>query len=406
MAAFEYQALDGRGRTRKGILEADSPRQVRQQLREKGWTPLQIEATHSRENNARKTSFSLFRPSMSVNDLSLCTRQMATLIQAGLPVEEALKAVAAQTEKNRVRSILLGVRAKVMEGYSLAKSLAQYPRAFPDLYRSTVAAGEHAGHLDLVLERLADYTEGQQRSRQKVQLALLYPAILTVTSILIVTFLLGYVVPDVIKVFVDTGQELPGLTIALISLSDFVKNYGLLSLLLIATFAFLWKKLLKRPALRMRVHETLLKLPMIGRLSRGINTARFASTLSILAQSGVPLVEAIRIAGQVLGNDFIKERSMDIGRMVSEGESLHLALDKAKCFPPMMIHMVASGESSGELDTMLSRVAANQERDMESLVATFVGLFEPFMLVVMGTVVLLIVLAILMPILSINQLVM
>ncbi|MBB5021236.1 type II secretion system inner membrane protein GspF [Desulfurispira natronophila] len=406
MAAFEYQALDNRGRTCKGLMEADSPRQIRQQLREKGWIALKVEATTQKEGDRSLPASGWLQPSMSVNDLSLCTRQLATLIQAGLPVEEALKAAAAQTEKTKVRKILLGVRSKVLEGFSLAKSLAQYPRAFPDLYRSTVAAGEHAGHLDIVLERLADYSETRQKSRQKIQLALLYPVILTVASILIVAFLLGYVVPDVIAVFSDTGQELPALTTALVTASDLVKNYGITTLLALLLAIWLFRRVLRREGPRLYFHARLLKMPLLGRLSRGINTSRFASTLSILTQSGVPLVEAMRIAGEVLSNDHIKRQVMHAARSVSEGESLHRALDQARCFPPMMIHMVASGESSGELDTMLVRVSQNQERDLEAMVGTLVGLFEPFMLVVMGTVVLLIVLAILLPILSLNQLVM
>lgn len=403
MAAFEYLALDPRGREQKGLIEADSPRQARQLLREKQWAPLEVKQAKSKEDVSRGGLS--FGRGLSARDLALVTRQLATLVQAALPIEEALRAAAAQSTSAKIKSMLLAVRARVMEGYSLAAALREYPSAFPELYRATVAAGEHAGHLGLVLDQLADYTDQRQQSRQKIQLALLYPVILMVASLAIVVLLLGYVVPDVVKVFVNTGQELPALTRGLIATSDVVKNWGWLIVLgLIGAFLAM-RAALRDPALRLRWHAFILRIPLIGRLSRATNTARFASTLAILTRSGVPLVEALSIAAAVIANLRIRERVVEAAQKVREGSSLTRALDATGEFPPMMLHMIASGEKSGELDQMLARTARNQENDLAAQVSLLVGLFEPFMLVFMGAVVLVIVLAILMPILSLNQLV-
>lgn len=403
MAAFDFKALDQRGRQQKGTLEGDSARQVRQQLRDKGWTPLEVEASAERQN--RSGAFRRRGAGMSAAALALVTRQLATLIQAGIPIEEALGAVAAQTETARVRSIMMAVRARVLEGYSLADSLGEFPNAFPELYRSTVAAGEHAGHLDLVLNRLADYTEQRQASRQKIQLAAIYPVILTLVCIGIVGFLLGYVVPDIIKVFVNQGQELPTLTQALLVLSDWTVSYGLYALLLIVAAIVAFNYALRKPAFRLQVHRQILHVPFVSKMVRGTNTARFASTLSILNSSGVPLVEAMRIAGEVLGNQYLKLRLSEATQKVREGGSLHKSLEQTGYFPPMMIHMIASGEASGELGEMLERTALSQESDLQAKMATLVGLFEPFMLLFMGGVVLVIVMAIMLPILSMSNLV-
>ncbi|ABC30656.1 type II secretion system inner membrane protein GspF [Hahella aquimaris] len=407
MAAFDFKALDQKGRPQKGVLEADSARQVRQQIRDKGWTPLEVTQASEKQSN-KNGGGGGFRPRgsrLGAADLALLTRQIATLIQSGIPVEETLSAVASQSEKAKVRSMMLAVRAKVLEGYSLADSLSEFPSAFPELYRSTVAAGEHAGHLDLVLNRLADYTEQRQMSRQKIQLAAIYPIILTFVAFGIVGFLLGYVVPDIIKVFVSKGQALPALTQVILALSDFVANYALLivAALVIAFFSFTYA--MKKEGFRLQVHRQLLHLPFTAKMSRGINTARFASTLSILNSSGVPLVDAMRIAGEVLSNQWLKLRVAEAAQKVREGGSLYKCLEQTGYFPPMMIHMIASGEASGELGEMLERTASSQENDLQSRIATMVGLFEPLMLLVMGGVVLIIVMAIMLPILSMSDLV-
>lgn len=404
MAAFEYIALDARGRQQKGVLEADSARQVRQLLRERQLAPLEVKATRTREQAVGGQRFGFTR-GLSARDLALVTRQLATLVQAALPIEEALRAAAAQSTSSRIQSMLLAVRAKVLEGHSLAGSLREFPAAFPELYRATVSAGEHAGHLGPVLEQLADYTEQRQQSRQKIQLALLYPVILMCASLGIVGFLLGFVVPDVVRVFIDSGQTLPLLTRGLIALSDLVKHWGWLAILLLVAGITAIRLALRQEAARHRWHGILLRVPLVGRLVRATDTARFASTLAILTRSGVPLVEALGIAAEVIANRVIRAEVVLAAQKVREGGSLTRALEQTGQFPPMMLHMVASGERSGELDQMLARTARNQENDLAAQIALLVGLFEPFMLVFMGAVVLVIVLAILLPILSLNQLV-
>ncbi|WP_312592861.1 GspF family T2SS innner membrane protein variant XcpS [Stutzerimonas nitrititolerans] len=403
MAAFEYVALDPRGRQQKGLIEADSPRQARQLLRDKQWSPLEVKQARARES-AGTGGFSFGR-GLSARDLALVTRQLATLVQAALPIEEALRAAAAQSGSQKIKSMLLAVRGRVMEGHSLAASLREYPSAFPELYRATVAAGEHAGHLGLVLDQLADYTDQRQQSRQKIQLALLYPVILLVASLAIVVLLLGYVVPDVVKVFVNTGQELPALTTGLIAVSEVVQRWGWLIMLGIVALTIGMRQALRDPSIKLRWHSFILRLPLVGRLVRATNTARFASTLAILTRSGVPLVDALGIAAAVIGNLRIRERVVEAAQRVREGGSLTRALEATGEFPPMMLHMIAAGEKSGELDQMLARTSRNQENDLAAQISLLVGLFEPFMLVFMGAVVLVIVLAILLPILSLNQLV-
>ncbi|WP_166263645.1 type II secretion system inner membrane protein GspF [Marinobacter caseinilyticus] len=402
MPAFDFKALDSRGKQKQGVLEADSARAVRQQLREKGLAPLAVEPAVEKRSKSSPLSS---RGSLSTSDLALMTRQIATLIQAGIPIEQALSATAQQSEKPRVKSMLIAIRAKVMEGYTLADSLGEFPRAFPRLYRSTVAAGEHAGHLDLVLNRLADYTESRQEARQKIQLAAIYPIILSVVAISIVVFLLTYVVPDIIEVFVKQGQELPTLTQAMLAMSEFLASYGVYMVIAIIVSVSLFRMSLRKSSNRLRFHRALLNLPLFSGMVRGVNTARYASTLSILTTSGVPLVEAMRIAGEVLSNDFLRQELRGAAQRVSEGGSLHRSLDQTGYFPPMMLHMIASGEASGELDSMLERTARMQENTLQAKIAAIVGLFEPMMLLVMGVVVLIIVMAIMLPILNMSNLV-
>lgn len=403
MAAYDYVALDNNGRKKKGVLEADSARQIRQLLRDKGWMPIEVDESSGKHRQTPIGDW--LAPHIGVRDLALITRQLATLVQGALPLEEALNAVAQQSEKPRIRSMLLAVRAKVLEGHNLAKSLSEFPRAFPELYCATVAAGEQSGHLDKVLNRLADYTESNSESKQKVKLALLYPIILLLLSILIVSGLMVYVVPDVVEVFIDSGQQLPLLTIGLIAISDFIRDYGLylLAILIVATLGFRFA--LTRPGIRLDYDKRLLHFPVAGRLSRGINVSRFSNTLSILTASSVPLVEALKISGEVLSNRWLKLKVKEVTQQVTEGASLSVSLRQAEYFPPMMVHMIASGEASGELDQMLERVAANQEREIQGFIALMLGLFEPLMLLFMGACVLLIVMAILLPILNINQLI-
>ena len=407
MAAWHFAALDQSGREQQGMLEADSARQVRQQLRDRGWAPLRIApAVEKRSDGPDAAGISPGRgPRLKAGDLALVTRQLATLLQSSMPLEESLKAVASQSENRRVEALMLSVRARVLEGFSLADSLSLFPRAFPALYQATIAAGEHAGHLDLVLANLADYTENQHQSRQKIQLALLYPSLLFVLAIAIVTGLMAFVVPDVVEVFVGQGQELPLLTRSLIASSDFIVNYGLATLVVLFTLALALRYAFTLPAVQLWFDRHLLRWPLLGRYSRGMNAARFASTLSILTSSGVPLVDAMRIAGEVLSNRWLKEVVQEATRQVSEGGSLFRSLERSGYFPPMMVYMIASGESSGELDQMLRRVAETQQRELDNQVAALIGIFEPAMLLFMGAAVLIIVIAILQPIFDLNQLI-
>jgi len=405
LAAFEYVALDKDGKEQKGVLEGDSNRQVRQLLREKNFLPLSVTLAENDTTKMLSAPTEWFIASLRLTDRALITRQLATLIGAGLPVEEALLAVSKQTEVSRVQKMLVAVRSRVMEGYSLANSLANYPRAFPRLYRATVAAGESAGHLDLVLNRLADFTDTQYQTRSRIQQALVYPVILFFLTLLILAGLLGYVVPDIVEVFSDTGQELPYLTRLIISLSDFIVQNAFFILLGVTVSAILSRRLLERPTLRLSYDRRLLHLPIVSKLSRGINASQFSSTLAILSSSGVPLVEALRIAGEVLSNTWLKQKIVEATVNVSEGSSLNVALDQSGYFPPIMLHMIASGEASGELDEMLQKVSVYMQQEVEGLLGILLSLFGPLMLIFMGGAVFTIVMAILLPIINLNQLV-
>ena len=403
MGAFEYTVLDSGGKEKKGVLEGDTPRQVRQQLRDRGWIPLSVQEVVQREAKSGGRTF--WRRGISASDLALMTRQIATLVRSGLPLEECLTAVSQQSEKTRLRNMVAAVRSRVMEGHPLAVGLAEFPHVFPELYRATVAAGEQSGHLDLVLERLADYTENRQVLKQKIQQATIYPAILTVLSIGIVSFLLAYVVPQVVQVFSDIGQELPLLTRTLIAVSDFLRAYGLALLALLVVAVVAAKYLLKREGPRRQFHIFSLKVPLVSRLVRGINAARFARTFSILTASGVPILEGLRISDQVMSNLPMREAVAAASLRVREGASLNSSLEQSGYFPPMMIHLIASGETSGDLEGMLERAAVNQEREMETIIGASLSLFEPLLIAAMGAIVMVIVLAILLPIFEVNQLV-
>ncbi len=404
MGAFEYTALDSTGKQRKGVMEGDAPRQIRQQLREKGYSPLTVVEVKQKESRQSKQLFTLQR-GISATDLALITRQFATLARSGMPLDESLRAVSQQTEKPRIRNVILGVRSRVLEGHTLADAFSDFPQIFPDLYRSTVAAGEQSGRLDMILERLADYTENRQAMIQKTMLALIYPSFLIIAAVGIVIVLLAYVVPQVVQVFDNIGQELPVLTRALIALSAAIREYGIVGAIVLAVGIFSFRFAVKHDGPKRHYHRMLLKLPLLGRLIRGLNSARFARTLSILTASGVPVLEGLRIAAEVLSNLPMREAVSDAANMVREGGGIAVALDKSRYFPPMTIHLIASGESSGDLEGMLERAAGSQEREVETLISAVMSIFEPVLLLLMGGVVLLIVLAILLPIFDLNQLV-
>lgn len=404
MAAYEYQALDAKGRRKQGVLEADSARLVRQQLREQGLTPLEVSETVEKARR-EASGFSLFRPSMSTGDLALITRQLATLVAAALPIEESLKAVAEQCEKPKQRTLISAVRGKVLEGHAMAEAMATFPSVFDQLYRAMVAAGEKSGHLEKVLNRLADYTEQRQQMKNKLMQAMIYPIVLTLVAVGVIAILLSSVVPKVVEQFVHMKQELPLSTRILMGASDFVRDYGLAVILLLGCALLFFRWWNRKPERRIRYHALLLRLPVIGRVARGINTARYARTLSILNSSAVPLLEGMRISGEVLTNDYARARLVAASERVREGSSLRSALEQTKLFPPMMLHMIASGERSGELDSMLERAADNQDREFEGQVNIALGVFEPALVVSMAAIVLFIVMSILQPILELNNMV-
>jgi general secretion pathway protein F len=411
MGAYQYVAVDASGREHKGVLEGDTPRHVRQLLRERKLLPVDVSEVQGKSGSktgAKKSGIGLqlaLRRGISTLDLALLTRQLATLVRSGLPLDEALSAVAEQSEKPRIKSILAGVRARVVEGHTLASGLDDFPQAFPQVYRATVSAGEQAGQLDAVLERLADYTESRHGLRQKISHAMVYPIVLTGLALGIVVLMLVYVVPRVVGVFETTGQELPALTRALIATSDFLQTWWPALLLAAVGLLLLSARLLRREPIRRRVHRWLLRMPLVGRVIRGVNTARFTRTLSITTASGVPVLEALRISGTVVNNLPMRDAIEAASVRVSEGGAIGRALSESKLFPPMSIHLISSGESSGDLDQMLARAASHQENEMDSVLSTMLSVLEPALIIIMGLMVLVIVMAILLPIFQINQLV-
>ncbi len=403
MAAYEYTALDPAGRERRGVLDGDSARQVRQLLRDQSLLPVTVtEVSDAAPTQAFSFSFG---NRIRIADVALLTRQLSTLVRSGIPVEEALLAVSQQSEKPRVRSVVAGVRARVMEGRTLAEGLGAFPTVFPEIYRATVAAGEQSGHLDTVLERIADYAENRQILQQKIRNAMIYPVLLTVICLGIVGLLLGYVVPEVVRVFEAGERELPILTRMLIAASDFLRAWWWLMLIVIAGVVWGFRRWLKDPAARYRYDAFKLRLPLIGRVTRGNNAARFARTFSILTSSTVPVLEALKIAADVVTNSPMRRAVQDAAVRVREGAPIARSIGASKLFPPMLVHLVASGETSGELEAMLERAADNQERELDGVVNTAVGVLGPLMILLMGGFVFVIVIALLLPIFQLNQLV-
>ncbi|EFP66349.1 Cholera toxin secretion protein epsF [Ralstonia pickettii] len=402
MPAFRYEAADAAGKTDKGVIEADSARQARTLLRARGLTPLLVDALGAQ---ATKRGGSSFGKRLSAQENALVTRQLASLLVAGLPLDEALAALADQAERAYVGELLAAIRAEVVGGSSLSVALAQHPKDFPDIYRALVSAGEHSGNLGLVLSRLADYIESRNALTSKIKLAFTYPAIVTVVAFAIVIFLLSYVVPQVVSVFANTKQKLPTLTIIMLWLSDFVRNWGWLAAIVLVAIGLLIRNLLKQPALRLSWHKWLLTAPLFGKLVRGYNTARFASTLAILTSAGVPILRGLQAAGETLNNVALKTNVEDASTRVREGTSLARALAAQNQFPPVLVHLIRSGEATGNLPAMLERAAQGEAQELERRTLFLTGLLEPALILTMGVVVLLIVLAVLMPIIEINQLV-
>ncbi|WP_435212015.1 type II secretion system inner membrane protein GspF [Luminiphilus sp. nBUS_16] len=405
MSAFRYKALNLEGRLVKGVLEADSERHLRAQLRAQQLRPVEVLGVEMKVAKGPRSRFVFFKSGLSGSELALITRQLATLVASALPLDECLQAAAEQTRKPSIKSILLEVRSRVSEGYTLASGMAQYPQAFGEMYRAMVHAGEQAGQLAPVLEQLAAYTENRQLTAQKLKLALIYPFVLMGVAVSVVAALMVFVVPELVSIFTHTKKELPPLTVGLIATSDFLRNWGAYLLVGFVLSGIGLRRLLQEPRRQLAWHQLLLRVPGIGRVLTGIDTARFSSTLSILMASGVPLLDALHIAGSVMSNRELQQAATKVAVNVKEGSSLNKALSQGAFFPPMMVHMVASGEVSGELEVMLERSAVNQERELEMTLGTVMGLFEPLMVILMGGVVLLIVLAILLPIFDLNTMV-
>jgi general secretion pathway protein F len=406
MGAYNYRALDTNGRLIKGVIEADSERQVRSQLRTRELKPVEVVPAGSGGVQSAVSGWrNWFKPRISQGDLALLTRQLATLIQSNMPLDEAITATAQQTRRAKIKGLVLQVRSRVVEGHTLAYALGDFPQVFNEMYRAMVRAGESAGFLGTVMERLADYTESRQYAQQKLKMAMIYPLILMLVAVGVISLLMIFVVPQLVGLFVHTKAELPMLTKGLIAASYFFSHYWWLLVLFAVSVLVGVPRLLRNPARRRVWHRLLLKTPFISGLLTAMDTARFASTLSILTSSGVPLLEGLRIAGEVLTNLELRDASRRVAAAVQEGGSLNRALAQTGLFPPMMVHMVASGEASGELETMLARSALNQERELEMTLGGLMAIMEPLMVVLMAVVVGVIVLAILLPIIEMNKLV-
>ncbi|WP_428719002.1 type II secretion system inner membrane protein GspF [Undibacterium curvum] len=405
MPAFRYEAVDSAGSVSKGVVNADSARAARSDLRSQGLVPVTVEAIQQKNDGQTGAKAGLFADKLSTIELAMFTRQLASLLEAGLPLEQALSALLDQAERTFIRDLVASVRSEVMAGSALSDALKQHANDFPEIYTALVASGEQIGHLSRVLSKLADYIERRNALVQKVKLAFTYPAIVTVVAFAIVIFLLTYVVPQIVSVFANTKQKLPFLTVMMLAISDFVRSWGwLVAIVLVGAYS-LWRVALRDPDIKMRWHRWLLIAPVYGRFERSLNTARFASTLAITTGSGVPILKALQTSRETLSNVAMRLQVEEATNSVREGVSLARALSVHKHFPPMLIHMIRAGEVTGELPAMLERASNTQELDLERRALTMANMLEPLLILAMGGVVLMIVLAVLMPIIEINQLV-
>lgn len=402
MGAFEYSAVDSVGKIHKGVKSGDSPRQIRQNLRDQGLMPVSVEAVTGEES---RRSAPRWRKKPKTASLALVMRQLATMVKSGAVLGEALNVVSEQTDQVWAKKVFVGIMAHVQEGMSLAAAMAEFPEVFPDLYRATIEAGEHTGRLDLVLERLADYTEFRQHLQQKITLALAYPLLLSVVAVLVVVGLLGYVVPQIVTVFTNINQELPILTRIVIRLSEFFREQGLILFFLLIAGVIVSRLLMKNPGVRVKVHGLLITAPLVGRFMRGLEVARFARTYSILVASGVSALEGLKIAAGVVNNLVLKKAIEKAAQGVREGKTISKSLAATKVFPPMVIYLIASGEASADLAQMLDQAASSQEKEVEVMTGLATAIFEPMLILLMGGLVLMIVLAILLPVFELNQLV-
>lgn len=401
MAAFNYVALDRDGRQVRGLTEADTAKQARRALRERGLNPVDVAQTHG----AASKDVAVRNPrKLSSDERILFTQLLATLLDSGLPLDDALGAIAKQSSSKQLEALVLAVRARVREGYSLEKSLGFFPAAFPEDYAATIGAGEQTRYLPLILRRMSDHLERRQEIQQRIRVASIYPAILIVVSLLVVTGLLAFVVPEVVKVFINMDQQLPLITRGLIAVSELTVTYGGYALAGVLGAVLAWRGLWRKPAARRALHRLALRLPLLGTLVSSADGARFARTLSVLLSSGVNMVPAVTICARSASNVCIRELLERTSERVREGESLSTPLAEAGVFPPLLIHLIANGETSGELTKMLDTAAAAQERSVQTQIAVMLGLIEPLLILTMGAVVFVIVLGILLPIFDMNQL--
>jgi general secretion pathway protein F len=403
MPAFNYTAIDKQGKEITGSTEGDTDKHVRSILREKNLLPLLI--TEMKKESVNRVRINFKQNSLSNNDLSYFTRQLATLIKSGIPIDEALIAINEQNDKQHIKNIILTIHSKIMEGYTLSDSFSDFPKSFPLIYTTTIAAGEKSGNLSLILEKLADFTESRQKLQQQIKNALIYPSALVITALLVIAFMLAYVVPKVVYIFENFDQQLPLLTRIMIISSDFLLDNWLYIIIFVVMLGSLCRYVIKNEETKNKYHGILLRLPIFGQLIKNMNSARFMQTLSILASSGVPILESLRISSNVVTNLPMKKAIERTAIQVSEGESISKSLSQSRLFPPMMIHMIGSGENSGRLEEMLDRATTNQEQEVENTISTLLGIMQPMTVIIMASVVLLIVLAILLPIFEINNLI-
>ncbi|WP_133650257.1 type II secretion system inner membrane protein GspF [Paraburkholderia flava] len=407
MTAFRFEAIDTAGKARKGVLDGDSARSVRSQLRAQGLVPMTVTTAAGRTQGAagQNSTAARFGRKLSQREQALLTRQLASLLTSGLPLDEALSVLTDQAERDYIRELMAAIRGEVLGGHSFANALAQHPRDFPDIYRALVSAGEHTGKLGLVLSRLADYIEQRNALKQKITLAFTYPAVVTVVAFGIVAFLLSYVVPQVVNVFASTKQQLPFLTVMMMALSDAVRHWWWAMALTVLVIAYFVRSTLSRPGPRLAFDRWLLTAPLAGKLVRGYNTVRFASTLGILIAAGVPILRALQAAGETLSNRAMSRLVSDAIVRVREGTSLSRALGNTKTFPPVLVHLIRSGEATGDVTTMLDRASAGEASELERRTMFLTSLLEPLLILAMGGTVLVIVLAVMLPIIELNNLV-
>lgn len=403
MPSFEYQALTAQGKTQKGTQEGESARQVRQQLRDRGLTPLAVTPVSGKRK--RLSSQALFAAKVPIADLSLMTRQLTTLLGAGMPLADALKSVANQADSKLLKRFTTGVYEKVAEGHAYAQALMQSGFKIPNDYIATIRAGEESGHLTEVLSRMAESIEKQEKIRKKMRSALIYPVLMIVMAVAIILFLMTFVVPKVVSVFDNMDQELPPLTQGLLNSSEFLDQHWLALLLGLVAIGIFYKALMRHESWRFRRDQTWLALPALRKFLIYSSAARWARTLGVLHASGVSITEALKISAEVMTLLPLKRKVIQMGKEVREGQKLHASMRKAGFFPPLLLNLVETGEGNGQIDTMLLKGAEHYEEEVESAAATLVSLLEPLMIVVMGGVVLTIVLAIMLPIFQMNSMV-